>query len=135
MHQTIEALLKGDEEILHFYKVATERWTQVLMSLEGKPEMLKEIIRVEQFWFERNCGGRELGQEIMVLSGIARYYDTHSGFTDQAIGQSSRAEALNVYRAFVGGNCSIEVKFCAEMVGRFYDLELGRRPAGEDWIC
>lgn len=60
--------------------------------------------------------GRWVGQEVMVVSGLAGLYTTATGFD----GRLDRARLL--YDAFQSSYCSIEVKSIAEKVARSYDL-------------
>jgi hypothetical protein len=74
------------------------------------------MLSAEQMWFERNCGARWVGQEIMVVSGIGMLYSTKAGFGDNA----DRARVL--YDAFQQSFCSIEVKSIAREVAESYGL-------------
>lgn len=117
MHYTVEMLVCGQAEVIDFYRLAAERWRQIW----GMPEaselgQFARLLTHEQSWFEKNCGGRWVGQEIMVVSGLAGLYSTAAGFN----GNEDRARLL--YDAFQSSFCSIEVKSIAEEVARSYDL-------------
>jgi hypothetical protein len=67
-------------------------------------------------WFEANCGGRWVGQEVMVVSGLAGLYSSETGF------DRNEKRARLLYDAFQSSYCSVEVKSIAEEVARSYDL-------------
>ncbi len=69
-------------------------------------------------WFETNCGGRYVGQEIMVISGIARFYSTMLGFE----ANDDLDTARKIYRAIQKSYCSMEVKGHADTVAKSYGL-------------
>jgi hypothetical protein len=117
MHYTIEFLLKSDANILEFYKKALERWESIWGSLKSKDvAKLATKLSGEQSWFEHNCGGRWVGQEIMVVSGIASLYSTQVGF------DKNEQQAHFLYDAFQRSTCSIEVKGIAHEIARSYNL-------------
>lgn len=117
MNYTIEHLIDGDENVLIFYKNAKERWDKILSeNVDCSSDELAKVLSSEQFWFEQNCGSRWVGQEIMVITGIAQFYTTARGF------DYNRDKALLVYEAFMKSYCSIEVKGAAEDVAKNYYL-------------
>ncbi len=117
MHYTLERILREDSLLLEHYQLASQRWEQILAhSKANDVEALARAISSEQFWFERNCGGRWEGQEVMVLAGFARLYSTTSGFSQNA------AIAKILYEAFQRSSCSLELKAIAERTADAYDL-------------
>lgn len=117
MHYTIEALCRSNADILEWYDRARGRWDEIFQEVDPLDvKTLAERLTHEQRWFETHCGGRRVGQEIMVVTGIARFYSTLSGFDD------SGAKAKSVADAFAGSYCSMEVKSHARAVARSYDL-------------
>ena len=119
MHYTTELLIQGNKEILEYYKSAINRWNLLLQDHDRiTSEELARTLSIEQHWFEMNCGSRWVGQEIMVVTGIARDFTTKRGFKDKAL-------ALKVYRAFMQSYCSVEVKGIAEDVAKSYYLDEG----------
>lgn len=116
MKNTIEALVNGNRDILEFYERAREHWKQILQEVQPlNDSTLAARLRPGQFWFEQNCGGRHLGQEIMVLTGIAQFYSTDDGFT------GNRDRAMMVLNALK--NCaSPDVEYHARYIGEIYDL-------------
>ena len=117
MHYSVELLIQGKSEVVGYYQAATGHWREIWSRPESRdlPSFAK-LLTSEQFWFEHNCGGRWIGQEIMVVSGIAGLYTTAAGFDDKL------ARARLLYDAFQSSYCSIEVKSIAEEVARSYDL-------------
>jgi hypothetical protein len=117
MHLTAEALYQGRPEILEWYKNARDRWNAIFKEINPLDvENLAERLTHEQKWFERNCGGKYIGREIMVVISVAQFYSTVSGFDD------SGAKAKSVLDAFAHSLCSGEVKGKARSVAESYNL-------------
>ncbi|MGH7135146.1 MAG: hypothetical protein ACREHD_05355 [Pirellulales bacterium] len=117
MHYSIEMLVRSKSEVINYYERAAERWQQIWHGPGAdRLEPLARMLQDEQMWFEKNCGGRWIGQEVMVVSGLAGLYSTADGFN----GNEERARLL--YDAFQSSFCSVEVKVIAEEVARSYDL-------------
>lgn len=117
MHYSLEMLVQGKSEVVSFYQTAADRWREIWSRKESRDLLsLAKLLTSEQMWFELNCGGRWIGQEVMVVSGLAGLYTTATGFDDQL----PRARLL--YDAFQSSYCSVEVKSIAEEVARSYDL-------------
>lgn len=117
MHYTIELLINGDRRVSDYYCAAVEHWREIWSKPESRDIVsLATILSSEQLWFERNCGSRWVGQEIMVASGIAMLYTTKAGFEKNA----ERARFL--FDAFQRSFCSIEVKSIAQKVAASYNL-------------
>jgi len=118
MHYTIEMILNEDVSILEYYRNAKERWGKILEEHWGRTNALElsKLLTIEQFWFEQNCGGRWIGQEIMVIVGIVQFYSTEKGF------EGNKEKALWVFDAFMKSYCSIEVKGKAQDVAKDYYL-------------
>ena len=118
MHYTIELLIQGDENVVTYYRKAEELWSQIDKKPEfEKTEFLAKVLTNMQLQFEHECGGRWVGQEIMVVVGITRYYTTDVGF------EGNEELALRVHDAFMASFCSMEVKGHAQSVAEAYDLE------------
>ncbi len=121
MHYTIEKIIDGDSRIISYYAEANQKWEKILSTYDpSDPKNIDEIARevfVHQGQFERDCGGRTLGQEIMVVSGLGRFYSSQTGF------EGNEEAVKNVYTAILGSQCSIEVHGYAENFARAYDLE------------
>ena len=118
MEQTIEELIKGNGEIANFYRLARERGDGILGNA-GRPidvTKLADRLRDEQLWFEKNCGGRHIGQEVMAVVGIAHLTSEPDGFGENA------PTALAVANAFEASMCSVEVKSMAMRVAALYDV-------------
>ena len=117
MHHTIELLVNGDLHLGDHYRRAVARWKEIWCRPEaGDIVDLATMLSNEQMWFEHNCGGRWVGQEIMVVSGIGMLYTTQAGFD----GNAERARLL--YDAFQRSYCSLEVKGIARDVAKSYSL-------------
>ena len=114
---TINSLLKGDQQVTNYYQSAKRYWEKIL-SEEGYTDILKlsKRLHMEQFWFEQNCGGRTLGQEIMSITAIAQFYDIQVGF------DHTFKKAQFVYQAIVRSYCSLEVKYYAKDAAKEYGL-------------
>ena len=119
MKQTLEALINGDDQIINYYINARNHWEQIFEQVEPTtiPVMAERLFR-EQIWFEQNCGGRWFGQEIMVLSAIAYFYNSQEGFGENL------DRAKSILLAFAESMCSIEVKQIAEDIPKtYFELE------------
>jgi hypothetical protein len=117
MHYSLEMLVRGRGEVIGYYEAAASHWREIWSRQEsGDLASFAKLLQSEQMWFERNCGGRWIGQEIMVVSGIVGLYTTANGF------DSNLGRARLLYDAFLSSYCSIEVKSIAEEVARSYDL-------------
>ncbi|MGO8752056.1 MAG: hypothetical protein ACLQNE_39455 [Thermoguttaceae bacterium] len=117
MHYSVEMLVRGRAEVVEYYRVAAERWGEIWHRPDAHDlARLSKMLSSEQMWFERNCGGRWVGQEVMVVSGLAGLYSTEVGFDDRL------EQARLLYDAFQTSFCSVEVKSIAEEVARSYDL-------------
>lgn len=119
MLSTIEALIKGDFEVAQHYARGAKRWQAILgANPSGLP--LEQQLPIEQAWFEINCGGRHLGQEVMAVTGIAHLYSAADGFGD------NQETAQRVSAAIQASTCSVEVKELARRAAQIYlDEELG----------
>lgn len=117
MHSTIEALVNGDRSVVQHYARAKQLWDEILASPDAaNVDALSQRLSSAQFRFENECGGRWVGQEIMVIVGIAQFYSTVAGFD----GNVKRARL--VYDALRASHCSMEVKGHAERVAESYSL-------------
>jgi len=118
MNLTIEKLLKGDKKVQDYYKKAMENWENILLkSVEEEDRELQDLISDEQETFEKECGGRELGQEIMAIVGIYQFYSNSTGFSEN-VGQ-----AMKVYKAIQNSDCSEEVKIMSEEAAKLTNLQ------------
>lgn len=114
MHYTIEALVTG-EDAGDWYRVAVQHWQQVLASVDTtNTKAIAALADGEQGWFEQNCGGRYIGQEVMVVSGIGQYYRTSDGFNDRL----EKAKAM--YNGLRTSMCSVEIHHHADEMAKSY---------------
>ncbi|KUO61376.1 hypothetical protein APF79_11985 [bacterium BRH_c32] len=120
MNSTIENLIEGNNEVIMWYQKANQIWDEIFSKIDPSDEKnidaLSEEIFMNQGVFERDCGSRFVGQEIMVVSGIGRFYSTKDGFND------NYETAMNVYKALMQSQCSTEIHYHAEKVAKHYDL-------------
>jgi hypothetical protein len=117
MHYSVELLVRGDPAIVEYYRTAAHHWQGIWAKEESRNfELLAKLLTAEQDWFERHCGGRWLGQEVMVVSGLAGLYTTAAGFNHNL------ERARRLYDAIQSSFCSVEVKSIAEEVAKSYDL-------------
>lgn len=125
MHNTIEMLIKGEKPVEEYYRRAMRLWQGLLKDDPSHAE-LAERIGSAQMAFERECGGRWEGQEVMAVVGIAQFYSTLDGFNDRAM------KAKAVYDALLASNCSIEVHGHARRVAESYYLQDEVEQFGDD---
>jgi hypothetical protein len=118
MHFTIELLIKGDKKVCEYYQKAAQHWEEIwALPASRNVRDLAPLLSDEQTWFENNCGGGRVGQEIMAVSGIGMLYTTGPGFGDQV------DKARLLYDAFQQSYCSLEVKIIARDIAQSYLLE------------
>lgn len=118
MHLTIEALREG-EEIGAYWRAAFTKWRDLMRSLVAMKvaDLAEAIGEAQRDYFEPQCGGRALGQEIMAWSGIAYFHDAEDGsFGDDL------EKARKIYDAIQLAHVSIDVKVHAERAAITYDL-------------
>lgn len=113
MHYTIRHLIDQDANLLGYYDEANKIWNELD---QIQPDQLRAAVSNAQTRFERLCGGRSLGQEIMAVVGIARFYETRDGFGDRL------ERARRVYELLKTSYLSLEVKYHADDVAKSYAL-------------
>src|SRR4051812_32890048 len=117
MHYTVERLLRGVQAAVEHFQLPAAGWAEIFSRAEAEaPDARPRLLQSQQMWFERNCGGRWPGQEVMVLTGFGILYTTEAGFA----GNGHRARILA--RAFAKSMCSSEVKSIAQAVVRQYEV-------------
>ena len=115
MQHTLEALLHG-RPVSDWYGLAKQHWQIILGGKDAADDdLLAVTARAEQRWFEENCGGRDVGLEVMVSAGIARYYTTAYGFRDDDL---QRARAM--FRGLLKSRCSEAVHDQARRLAAVY---------------
>ena len=108
MNYTIAHLISGDERIAEYYRRAVEHWKAIWQRPEASDvNSLAELLYEEQAWFEENCGGGRLSQEIMAVSGIGMLFKPGAGFGREA------GKARMLYDAFQRSFCELEVSGAA----------------------
>lgn len=118
MLYTIELLL-SNPEVADWYLAAKQHWQESLARINAEDaHEIAEVASLQQAWFEQNCGGRFIGQEIMVVAGIGLYYSTRAGFGEDL------DKAKSMYNGLRGSTCSTEIHAHANsMVNIFPELE------------
>ncbi|WP_066412880.1 hypothetical protein [Sutcliffiella cohnii] len=113
---TIQGLLGGEQDIIHFYAEANGLWEEIWNNPQSESaEGLSVLLSNMQMRFENRCGGRYLGQEIMAWSGFGHLYDTGIGFNGTNQEKSNR-----LMNAFRRSSCSLEVKSHANRAAESY---------------
>lgn len=103
---TLEALISGDIKIVEYYNNAKKIWQEIRESDSFKSlDILSKELKDKQFLFEEQCGGRHIGQEIMVNVGVGQFYSSEIGFENDIIN-----DVVKIKTAFAQSNCSEEVK-------------------------
>ena len=125
MHYTLQKLIEGDEEIVTYYQKAKSIWNEITGIIdcnnsENIPKLANELSSRQIIDFEYDCGGKDIGQEIMAWYGIGQFYKVEDGFGND---YERLQSAKNVYEAFQKSYCSLEVKGYARDVANSYSLE------------
>ena len=114
MHYTIEALVTG-KDAATWYHDAVLHWQKVLSGIDTTDaKVIAGLAGSEQMWFEKNCGGRYIGQEVMVVSGIGQYCCTSDGFDDRL------EQAKAMYNGLRISMCSGEIHHHADEMAKSY---------------
>lgn len=117
MIETIEAL-RENQDVGAFYRAAFTKWRDLLKGIGGASlsELANAIGEAQFDYFEKQCGGRSMGQEVMAWTGIAYFHDAEEGFGDDI------EKARKVYDAMQLSHISIEAKVHAEKAAISFDL-------------
>lgn len=116
---TIKSLIEGDPNLMGYYRRASEIWSEILSEPEANDiRGLADILGMRQSQFEKECGGRFLGREIMAAVGIGQFFISPiEGFGDDM-------ETVTLIRqAFARSMCHIEVKVYMGIISKMYDLQ------------
>jgi len=128
MHLTIEALREG-ESVSAYWRAAFAKWRDLLKAIDTTriADLAEAIGEAQREFFERECGGRSMGQEVMAWSAIAYFHDAEeASFGDDA------ERARKVYDAIQLSHASLDVKVHAERAAITYDLFEGVEEADAD---
>ena len=109
MCNNIDELINGNDKTAEYYQNAKSLWSEIDISDIN----FKKSIHRKQPNFERLCGGRSLGQEIMVCYGIMQYMQSNP---------QDIVSAKTVSDALINSNCSNEVKQKARDIANQYSL-------------
>lgn len=117
--ETLEYLIKGQREIIKYYERASRKWNEIAESEAFKEvdSLAKQLSSLQIPYFESQCG-KSLGQELMVVVGVGRFYTRRGGFDEEG-----RNSAIRVLKAFMKSHCSVEVKGEAKRVAKMYWLD------------
>jgi hypothetical protein len=118
MHLTIKALREGTS-IATYWQAGFATWRELLRDIGTVKigDLAARIGEAQLEQFERRCGGRALGQEIMAWTGVAYFFDAEEGnFGDDV------ERARKIFDALQLSHASIEVKVHAERAAITYDL-------------
>jgi hypothetical protein len=116
---SVTTLINQNEEIIEYYKNAETIWMEIWKDYRSmNTESLAALLSHNQLSFEHNCGGKHLGQEVMVWSGFGRLYDTYAGFEGE-----NKEKALMLKEAFKKSMCSFEVKDVVKSATNAFYLE------------
>ena len=111
-------LIEGKLDISRHYTNACKIWKQIKEGYNFRESIaLAEELNKRQSQFEQECGGKWLGQEIMVIVGIGQFWNHHIGF------DATLKDVLKVKEAFHLSNCSVEVKGHVEKVCAIFYLK------------
>lgn len=118
MHLTIEALREGEAVGAH-WQAAFAIWRDLLKDLPKVKiaDLAERIGEAQVANFEKRCGGRALGQEIMAWSGIAYLFDAEEGNYGDDLDR-----ARKIYDAFKLSHVSLDVLLHVERAAITYGL-------------
>lgn len=115
MHYTIEKLMHFQEPVQQYFIAAQQKWAKILANIDSiSTANLAETLSNHQDWFESNCGGRLLGQEIMAWSAFGYFYSTDSGYGE------NEEKVKKLAESFQSSTCSGEVLSHAEDAAKLY---------------
>lgn len=115
---TLHRLINIDPFLIEYYQNAKNIWTDIKNGVCFESiDLLAKELSYRQCDFERKCGGKCLGQEIMATYGIGQYYTLEVGF------DAYYSEAVRVYEAFDRSYCSVEVKLFVNEISKILHLE------------
>jgi len=91
MKATLQLLIDGDTHAVEYYQNALNLWREILED-PGVNDInaLAQEISIQKQNFELSCGGVPCAHEIMILTGIAQFFDECGEFCED----SGRLEAV-----------------------------------------
>ncbi len=115
MHYTIDLLMHSSRPVPQYFATAGSKWKELLADISSiSPAVLARRLGDNQRWFELNCGGRPVAQEIMAWSAFGSLYNIRTNF------EQNMDEAEKLAKAFATSQCSPEVKDHAKNAARSY---------------
>lgn len=121
MEKTVEAILdalkKGNPEIVNFFVEAEKIWSRILSDINSvSVEELAKRLHLNQHLFEDVCGERHLGKLIMAWSAYPHFYSREACFGDNG------KHAYKLMQAFASSYCAVEVKHAAKEAAQMYGV-------------
>ena len=118
MDLTLHKLIEGDQDIVRYYQNAHSIWKNILKNFSvSQVQSIANDLRDRQLnHFEKECGGRDMGKEIMGVVGIMQFHSESTAF------EKTRDDAEAVYQAIRESMCSVEVKHEAKMIAKMLYL-------------
>jgi hypothetical protein len=105
MEETIGLIFKKDEKIIKYMANACAKWDKYLNNESPNIESICKFISKTHLDFEHDCGGRDIGQELMVLAIFFKIYSK-----DKGLSEDKRDQAWIYREAFSKSSFSIEGK-------------------------
>lgn len=119
MLNTLYSVLNGEDAIFGYYSTAAAYWQNFFATHANSSlaTWANSLFKDQISFFESKCGGRDLGQEVMAVSGFTFLYNPVAGF------DSNLPLAQMLKTAFDASMCSIEVKIRAKRAADLYGLD------------
>ena len=108
MCKNIKKVLSGNDEMASYYQQAKLLWDKIDISDDEK---LMKVLKDKQLDFEHACGGRDMGQKIMVCYGIMQFLKGDN------INRESAKKVAHAFR----NNCN-EIKVLVKEISHKYNL-------------
>ncbi len=117
MHYTIDLLMHSTRPVPQYFTTAGAKWKELLADISSvSPGVLAKRLADNQRWFELNCGGRPVAQEIMAWSAFGSLYNIRTNF------EQNMDDAEKLAKAFATSLCSPEVKGHAQNAAQSYGV-------------
>lgn len=108
MMGVLEQLIGGNAEVVRWFQNARQLWEEIDQDVgQGDPAALQQAMHDRLWRFEHECGGRDLGQEVMAYVGVGRFHSTAGGFEDNI------DAAKAVYQGLLGISATLHDVVCA----------------------
>ncbi len=115
MQYMIDLMLHSTRPVPQYFATAGSKWKELLGDISSvSVGVLARRLADNQRWFELNCGGRPVAQEIMAWSAFGSLYNVRTAF------EQNMGDAEKLAKAFATSLCTPEVKHHAESAARSY---------------